>query len=177
METSEIRATYDGLAAAAAVGAFTADVPGEWPTAKIVAHAIATNHTLNRVGIELLSGGSPSYEGGTISVDERWLEAIIEGAGDFDGLLAYLRHSVGELLALAGRFDESTGNRTFHGTIYDGKGNILLDSEMSFSDIITRYLVGHMRDHTQQIESLRPLDPSTAEALTQGAPQPSEPWG
>jgi hypothetical protein len=163
MNTDEIRATYDGLAAAAAVGAFSSNEPGEWPTEKIVAHAIATNHTLIRVGIELLSGRSPSYEGGTISVEDSWLEAIIEGAGDFAGLVGYVRHSVGELLALAGRFDESTGNRTFHGTIYDGKGNVLLDREMSFSDIITRYLVGHMRDHTKQIEALIPKGYSTAE--------------
>jgi hypothetical protein len=36
--------------------------------------------------------------------------------------------------------------------VFDGKGNILLDAQVSFGDIVTRYLVRHMRDHAQQIE-------------------------
>ena len=154
MNTTEIRATYDALARAAQAGSFQPDDAHEWPTEKIVAHAIATNQTLNRLGIELLDGRDVSYEGGTISVRDEWLESIIDAAGDFEGLVTYLRHSYGELLALADRFDEDTANRKFHGRIFDGKGNIQLEADMSFADIVTNYLVRHMRNHTQQIESL-----------------------
>jgi hypothetical protein len=154
MDTTEIRATYDALARVAQAGSFQPENADEWPTEKIVAHAIATNQTLNRVGIELLDGRDVSYEGGTLSVRDEWLEAIIDAAGDLPGIVTYLRQSYGELLALADRFDEDTGNRKFHGRIFDGKGNIQLEAEMSFADIVTTYLVRHMRNHTQQIKSL-----------------------
>lgn len=106
------------------------------------------------MGIELLDGREVSYEGGTLSVRDEWLDSIIGAAGDLEGLLTYLRHSYGELLALADRFDEDTANRKFHARIFDGKGNIQLEADMSFADIVTRYLVRHMRNHTEQIESL-----------------------
>ena len=61
MDTTEIRATYDTLARAAEAGSFRQENPDEWPTEKIVAHAIATNQTLNRVGIELLDDRDVSY--------------------------------------------------------------------------------------------------------------------
>ena len=80
--------------------------------------------------------------------------ATRRAAGDLEGLVTYLRHSYGELLALAERFDENVANRKFPGRIFDGKGNIQLEGNMSFADIVTRYLVRHMRDHTTQIESL-----------------------
>jgi len=146
MDTSKIRATYDGLADAAAAGPHQAKDEDEWSTDRIVAHAIATNQTLNRVGIELLDGRGTTYEGGTISVKPEWLDSIIEGAGDFDGLVTYLRHSYRELLALASRF---------HGAIFDGRGQILVEGDMSFSDILTTYLVKHMTDHTDQVRSLQ----------------------
>jgi hypothetical protein len=120
VDTTEIRATYQALEAAAAAGAFQPRDASEWPTEKIIAHAIATNQTLNRLGIELLDGEETSYEGGTLSVRDAWLDAIVEGAGDFDGLIAYLRHSYSELLALASRFDDEAANRKFHGRIFDG---------------------------------------------------------
>ena len=155
MNTTEIRVTYDALARAAQTGSFQPDSADEWPTEKIVAHAIATNQTLNRVGIELLDGRRDvSYEGGTLSVRDEWLDSIIDAAGDLEGLVTYLRHSYGELLALADRCDEDTSNRKFHGRIFDGKGNIQLEADMSFADIVARYLVRHMRNHTRQIDSL-----------------------
>ena len=122
MDTSEIRRTYEALARAAEAGSFRPGNADEWPTEKIVAHAIATNQTLNRVGIELLDGRPyVTYEGGTLSVRDEWLDSIIDAAGDLAGLVTYLRHSYGELLALAERCDEDTGNRKFHGRIFDGK--------------------------------------------------------
>ena len=155
MDTSKIRATYDGLADAAAAGPHQAKDEDGWSTDRIVAHAIATNQTLNRVGIELLDGRGTTYEGGTISVKPEWLDSIIEGAGDFDGLVTYLRHSYRELLALASRFSDDLGNRKFHGATFDGRGQILVEGDMSFSDILTTYLVKHMTDHTDQVRSLQ----------------------
>ena len=87
MDTTEIRTTYDALARAAQAGSYQPDNADEWPTEKIVAHVIATNQTLNRVGIELLDGRNVSYEGGTISVRDEWLDSIIDAAGDLDGLV------------------------------------------------------------------------------------------
>ena len=101
-----------------------------------------------------MDGRETSYEGGTLSVRDAWLDSIIAGAGDFDGLIAYLRHSYNELLALVTRFDDETGNRKFQGRICDGKGNVQLEQDMSFAGIVTRFLVAHMRNHTKQIESL-----------------------
>ncbi len=137
--------SYDALARSAEGAPFQPENADEWSTEKIVAQAIATNHTLNRVSIELVDGRDVTHEGGTLSVREEWLEAIIHAAGDLDGLVTFLRHSYGELLALADRCDEHKGSRKFHGSIFDGEGNIQLEAEMSFADIVTRYLMRHMR--------------------------------
>ena len=154
MDITEIRTTYDRLAAAAELGVLAAAAPDEWPTEKILAHVIATNQTLIRLGIELLDGRLTSYEGGTLSVRDPWLDSIIESAGEFSGLVAYTRQSYRELLTLASRFDEPRAAKQFHGTIYDGRGNIQIDSDMSFEELVTKYLVVHMRNHTKQIEAL-----------------------
>lgn len=156
METKALQDTYRQLMESVVHARFSPPVNShEWPVELVLAHVIATNRTLCIVGIEILEGRTASYEGGTLSVAPHWLHSIVESSEDMNGLLATLRQSSEELLALARRFDESAANKLFPATIYDGHGRVLSDGPVSFDNLLTRKLVYHLSLHVKQVLALR----------------------
>lgn len=156
METTALQGAYQRLEASAAHTRFSLPSDeNEWSVELVLAHIIATNQTLCIVGVQLLDGREATYEGGTLSVTSHWLRSIIEASENTEGLLAALRQSSGELLALAHRFDDDTAGKLFPATIYDGHGRILWDGPVSFQDLLNKKLVSHLSQHIEQIQALQ----------------------
>lgn len=156
METTALQDVYRQLAASAARSRFSPlSDADEWSVELVIAHVIATNQTLCIVGVQLLAGREATYEGGTLSVTSHWLRSIVEASENMQGLLAALRQSSGELLALAHRFDADTACQLFPATIYDGHGKILWNGPVSFHDLLNKKLVYHLSQHLEQIQALQ----------------------
>lgn len=154
MDTSELQAAFDTLTTTVERGGFGRPPdPSAWTAEQVLAHLIATNRGFTSLGAALLAGRAVDYDnaGGT---PREHLDAIVDAAGGWDGLLASLRQSCAELVGLAGRMDDASARRTIQTVIRDG-GTVIVDRPGSLEGLVTGHTAIHLPLHLAQLEALR----------------------
>ena len=154
MDTNQLETGLDAFVATLEAGGFApAAGTAEWGAEHAAAHVIAANRSFTALAADLLAGGRPSYDNRP-TTERTHLEAIVAAAASWEGLLAELRRSVAELVAVAGRTDEEAAARPVPFVIRDG-GAVVASGDGSLADLVNGHGTFHLDRHRRQLEELR----------------------
>jgi hypothetical protein len=153
MDASAVRAGYARFIDAARV-ARGAPVHGdEWRPELVLAHVIVADRLVATAIAWALAGGQATFDSSACH-SEPYLEAIIEAAGDWDGLVDAARRGGAELAAIIERIGPEQEARVVQTRSFDADG-VAEDSPMKLAELGTAPVSVHLPGHTRQLESYR----------------------
>jgi hypothetical protein len=151
VDASEVRAAYARFldAARAARGA---PVDGdEWRPELVLAHVIVADRLVAGAAARVLAGGEATFDSRACQ-SRPYLEAIVEAAGDWDGLVDAARRGGEELAATIERIGPDHGASVVQARSLDA-GGMVVDSRTKLAELVTAAVSDHLPGHTQQLES------------------------
>jgi hypothetical protein len=153
VDASAVRAAYARLLDAAGV-ARGAPVDGdEWRPELVLAHAIVADRLLAGAAARVLADGQATFDSRACH-SQPYLEAIVEAAGDWDGLVEAVRRGGAELAATVERIEPEHAASVVQARFLDADG-IVVDSPIELADLVTASVSDHLPGHTQQLRSYR----------------------
>jgi hypothetical protein len=153
VDASALRAAYARLLDAART-ARGAPVDGdEWRPELVLAHVIVADRLLAGAVARVLADGQATFDSRACH-SEPYLEAIVEAAGDWDGLVEAVRRGGAELAATIERIEPEHAASVVQAHFLNADG-IAEDSPMKLAELVTASVSGHLPGHTQQLESYR----------------------
>jgi hypothetical protein len=153
MDASAVRAAYARFldAARAARGA---PVHGdEWRPELVLAHVIVADRLVATAAAWALAEGHATFDSSPCH-SQPYLEAIIEAAGDWDGLVDAARRGGAELAAVFARIGPEQAASMVQTRSFDADGTAV-ESPMQLAEFVMGPLSIHLPGHTRQLESYR----------------------
>lgn len=153
MDASALRAAYAGfLDAASAVREVPVD-GDEWRPELVLAHVIVADRLVAGAAARVLAGGEVTFDSRACQ-SQPYLEAIVEAAGDWDGLVEAVRRGGAELAATIERIGPEHGASVVRARFLNADG-IAVDSPVKLSELVRAAVSDHLPGHTQQLDSYR----------------------
>jgi hypothetical protein len=153
VDASALRAAYARLldAARAARGA---PVNGdEWRPELVLAHVIVADRLLAGAVAQVLADVQATFDSRACH-SEPYLEAIVEAAVDWDGLVEAVRRGGAELAATVDRIEPEHAASAVQARFLNADG-IAVDSPVKLAELVTASVSDHLPGHAQQLESYR----------------------
>jgi hypothetical protein len=152
MNTDELHRAYDEFLSTAKRGEFDKPHDGTWSAEMVLAHVIVGDRLIAEAAGRIMDGGTEQFDNAA-SQSEPYLEAVIEAAGGWDGLIASVERGGAELMALAHRMSDEQGSAPIAVRIVSD-GAVVLDASVPVSSLIRAPADTHLRMHAQQLAAL-----------------------
>jgi hypothetical protein len=146
MDTTELRAAYESVAAEVDTGGFGPPPPGEWDAGRIVAHLALNDDLLASVTEAVLAGLAVGFDNRASLRPE---PATVD----------VLRRSGARLCDLVDRLTEEQAATVLPVLIQDGD-EIAVDRPMPWGVLLGLQASFHLPAHGDQLRALRPVTPS-----------------
>ncbi len=161
MDTTELRAAYDGLLDAAATPGLGPATDGGWNADQVLAHVLSVDAAIAAVALGVVAGARPGFDN-RISLDRWNLERIIAEHGGRAELTAHVRRQAGILCDIA---DHLNGEATsvLVPTILVSNDALLVDQPLTLGQLIEGLAADHVPVHTRQILDLRAESPAAVQ--------------
>ena len=154
MQTHDLRHAYDQFLETAREHVFAPPTAGGWSAELVLAHVVVSDRLIAEAAGRV-AAGMPSTFDNLASQSEPYLQAIVAAAGDWDGLVATVRQTAAELIALAERMtDEQAATPIPARVISDGA--VVLDAPVPVAGLLRVVADRHLRMHMQQLSELAP---------------------
>lgn len=153
MDASELRAAYARFLAAAGAARGVPIDGDEWRPELVMAHVIVADRLVAVAAARMLADGQASFDS-RASHSESYLEAIVEAAGDWDGLVEAVRRGGEELAAIIERIEPEHAASLVQARFLNADG-IAVDSPVKLADLVTAPVSDHLPGHRRQLESYR----------------------
>jgi hypothetical protein len=136
-------------AAAAARGAPVAG--DEWRPELVLAHVMVADRLVAGAVARVLADGEATFDSRG-SHSEPYLQAIIDAAGDWDGLVDAVRRGGAELAAVVERIEPEDAARVVQARYLNAEG-VVVDSRIELAEVVTASVSDHLPGHIEQLES------------------------
>jgi hypothetical protein len=153
MDASAVRAAYARLIDAARDLEGVAAPAGEWGPDLVLAHVIVADRLVAEAAARALAGNEPGFDN-RASQSAPYLQAIVRGAGDWDGLLDAVRRGGEELAAVVERIGPEHAGTMIPSYVVDG-GRVVVDAPIPLEQLVVVPATLHTPGHCEHLESLR----------------------
>jgi hypothetical protein len=151
MDVTTLRSAYDRfLDAARDLGGAHAP-EGEWPPELVLAHVIVGDRMIAEAAAQVLRTGEARYDN-RASQSVPYLEAIAAAAGSWDGLLAAVRQSAEELMAVAAHIEPEHA-RVMVPTYVVDHDHVVIDGPAPLEQLVMVPAMMHLSGHADQLKS------------------------
>jgi hypothetical protein len=128
-------------------------VGDEWRPELVLAHVIVADRLVAGAAARVLADGEATFDSRACH-SEPYLEAIVEAAGDWDGLVEAVRRGGAELAATVERIEPEHAASVVQAR-YSNADGIAVDSPVKLAELVTAAVSDHLPGHTEQLESYR----------------------
>jgi hypothetical protein len=153
VDASTLRAAYARLLDAARAARGAPVDSDEWRPELVLAHVIVADRLVAGAVARVLADSQATFDSRACQ-SEPYLEAIVEAAGDWDGLVEAVRRGGAELAATVERIEPEHAGNVVQTRSLNADG-IVVDSPMKLAELVTASVSDHLPGHTQQLESYR----------------------
>ena len=153
MDASEVRAGYARLLDAARAARGAPIDRDAWRPELVLAHVIVADRLVAGAAARVLAGGEATFDSRACQ-SEPYLEAIVEAAGDWDGLVDAARRGGEELAATIERISPEHGASVVQARSLDAEC-MVVDSRTRLAELVSAAVSDHLPGHTEQLESYR----------------------
>jgi hypothetical protein len=153
LDASALRAGYVRFLDAARAARGVPVDGDEWRPELVLAHVIVADRLVAGAVARVLAGDQATFDS-RASHSEPYLEAIVEAAGDWDGLVDAARRGGAELAATIERMGPDHGTSVVRAHFLNGDG-IAVDSPVNLAELVMASVSDHLPGHTQQLELYR----------------------
>jgi hypothetical protein len=151
VDASALRAGYARFLDAARAARDVRVGGDEWRPELVLAHVIVADRLVAGAVARVLAGGEASFDSRACQ-SVPYLEAIVEAAGDWDGLVDAVRGCGAELAATIERIGPEHGASVVQTRSLDA-GGAVVDGPVQLAELVTAAVSDHLPGHTQQLES------------------------
>lgn len=153
MDTTELRAAYDGLLDAAATPGLGAAADGGWDADQILAHILSVDSAIAAVALGVVAGARPSFDN-RICLDHWNLQRIIAEHPGRAELTEQVRRQAAVLCDIA---DNLSGEAAavLVPTLLVSNDALLIDQPLPLAQLIDGLAADHVPVHTRQLLDLR----------------------
>lgn len=153
MKTDDLRAAYDRFLDAAREPGFSPAPDGEWSADLVLAHVIVGDRLIAEATAAVLAGRKPQFDN-RASQSEPYLRAVVEAAGDWDGLVEGVRRGARELVAVAERTSDEQAATEISVYIVSGD-EVVVDGPRPLAFLLQGPAAVHLPIHIGQLAALR----------------------
>jgi hypothetical protein len=146
-----LRAAYDQFIDAAR-GGFPPPPEGEWGADLVLAHVVVGDRLIAQTAADVLAGRPGRYDN-RASQCEPYLRAIIEAAGDWDGLVDAARRGGHELIGITERTSDEHAVTEIHVLIVSGD-DVVVDADRTLGSLLQGAAAVHLPLHSKQLAGL-----------------------
>jgi hypothetical protein len=167
MHTDDLRHAYaDFLAAAqrAPGAAPLAPSQGGWSAEMVLAHVVVGDRLIAEAAGRVMSGTPTSFDN-FASQSEPYLQAIVQAAGGWPGLLAAVRQTGDELIALANQMTDAQANTPIACQIVSDD-SVVFDATVPLANLVRVPVDVHLNMHTRQLAALAGAEDGSGVAHT-----------
>lgn len=152
MQTQDLERAYTDFLAAARGGHYPQPQAGGWSAEQILAHLIVSDREIAAAIGRALAGNPPAFDN-SASQAEPLLQAVIDAAGNWQGLLDALEQAGHELIALASDMtDEQAALQIPIKVVSDGR--VVIDGPAPLASLVRVPVDTHLRMHLQQLAAV-----------------------
>ncbi len=153
MDTSELEeACRNVVATASGLDQRDAGSDTDWAPSRVLAHLIAANRNLTELVARVMVGAEAAPFTNRAALQRPYLDAIVCGAGDRDGLIAEFERSSRELIDTSAALGDDAGRAVIDTAFWEADG-IVFDGQMPLAQLFT-VIRGHLEGHVQQLAAL-----------------------
>ncbi len=153
MDASALTAAYARFLVAARAARGVPVNGDEWRPELVLAHVIVADRLLAGAVAGILADGLATFDSRTCH-SVPYLEAIVEAAGDWDGLVEAVRRGGAELAAIVERIEPEQATSAVQARYLNADG-VAVDTPGKLAELVTASEADHLPGHTQQLESYR----------------------
>jgi hypothetical protein len=155
MDTTLLHQAYADFIAVAEAGGFGPPPPGEWDTARILAHCYSSHTQIAATALQVTAGERTAYDN-RVSLDEWNLRRIIDRAGDLPGMIDLLRRQGEQYCAIAEHLSEQDLAVQVPVLIISNH-ELIVDEPWTLAQLVQGVAAVHLPRHTAQLRSLLPV--------------------
>ena len=153
MDTTTLRAAYEGLLDAAATPGLGAAADGGWNADQVLAHILSVDAAIAAVALSVVAGARPSFDN-RICLDPWNLQRIIGEHRGRAELTEHVRHQAAILCDIADHLnDEATA--VLIPALLVSNDALVIDQPLTLGQLIEGLAADHVPVHTRQILDLR----------------------
>jgi hypothetical protein len=152
MNADALRVAYEQFVAEARAG-FPLPPEGQWGADQVLAHVVVGDRLVAQAAADVLAGRPVRYDN-RASQSEPYLRAVIDAAGDWDGLVDAVRWAGRELVSMAEQTSDEQAATEVHIFIVSG-GEVVVDEDRPLSFLLQGTATVHLPIHAAQLAALR----------------------
>ena len=153
MDTSELQeACRNVVATASRLDEREAGSDTDWSSSRVLAHLIAANRNMTELVARVLAGAEAAPFTNRAALQRPYLDAIVHGAGDRDGLIAEFERSSRELIDTSAALGDDADQAVIETAFWEAEG-IVFEGPMPLAQLFT-VIRGHLEGHVQQLAAL-----------------------
>jgi hypothetical protein len=153
VDTSELeQACRNVVATASRLDQRDAGSDTDWSPSRVLAHLIAANRNMTELVARVMAGAEAAPFTNRAALQRPYLDAIVRGAGDRDGLIAEFERSSRELFDTSAALADDVGQAVIETALWEADG-IVFEGPIPLAQLFT-VIRGHLEGHVQQLSAL-----------------------
>ena len=151
MDVAALRAAYDRFLDTARDMRDASPPDGEWTPEMVLAHVVVSDRMIAETAALVLYGAEARFDN-RASQSRPYLEVVAAAAGGWDGLLAAVRQTGEELMAVAARI-EAEHARVMVPSYVVADGKVVIDGPAPLEQLVMVPAMIHLSGHAEQLKS------------------------
>jgi hypothetical protein len=152
LDTQDFRRAYSEFLDAAQRQDFGPPADGGWNADMVLAHVIVGDRLIAEAAAKIMAGVPTSFDN-LASQSEPYLQSVIDAAGSRDGLLAEVRRTGDELIALIERMTEEQASTPLQCKVVSDNA-VVFDTTFPLAALLRAPVDTHLHMHSQQLAAL-----------------------
>jgi hypothetical protein len=153
MDSTALRAAYEGLFDVAVTLDFGEAADGGWNADQLLAHLLSVDAGIAAVALGVVAGSRPTFDN-RVSLDRWNLARIVAEHADRAALIESVRRTAAGLCDVADQLSAATA-QVLVPTFLLSNDAVAVDQPLSLASLIDGLAADHLPRHTQQLLELR----------------------
>src|SRR5215207_1596946 len=149
MDTQHLRRAYADFLESVRGGPFGTSASGGWSAEMVLAHVVVGDRLIAEAAGRVVAGLPVTFDNGA-SLSEPYLQAVIDAADGWDGLVRAVESGAEELLGLAHQMTDEQAATPIASRIVSGN-TVVLDHTVPVGSLVRSPADVHLRMHLQQL--------------------------
>jgi hypothetical protein len=124
----------------------------DWAPSQVLAHLIAANRNMTELVARVMAGAKAAPFTNQAALQRPYLDAIVRGAGDREGLIADFERSSRELIDTSAALDDDADQAVIDTAFWEAEG-IVFEGPMPLAQLFT-VIRGHIEGHVEQLAAV-----------------------